>query len=274
MSNQSKENSYKEALKELAANCGECCGICCVALYFTKMDGFPEDKRPGKPCSNLTDDFKCKIHSDLMKHQLKGCMAYDCFGAGQKVTREIYKGLDWREHSDCAGEMFQVFLIVYQLHQMLWYLIEAHKATSKNIQNQLTLLIQENKQMTKMKPAEILGVDVEEYRQRVNSGLKEVCHFLNKGLKQDKKTFNYMGKSFKKQNLDGEDFSMALLIAADLEGCSLRKTNFLGADMRDANLNNTDLSDSLFLTQMQINTARGNSNTIIPESLIKPDTWK
>jgi uncharacterized protein YjbI with pentapeptide repeats len=67
---------------------------------------------------------------------------------------------------------------------------------------------------------------------------------------------------------------MALMIAANLEGCSLRGTNFLGADMRDANIKNTDLSSCVFLTQMQINSAKGNRNTKLPGNLSYPDSWK
>ncbi|MGL6219101.1 MAG: pentapeptide repeat-containing protein, partial [Lacrimispora sphenoides] len=59
-----------------------------------------------------------------------------------------------------------------------------------------------------------------------------------------------------------------------LSGCSLWKTNFLGADLRDANIKNADLSNSIFLTQMQINSAIGNSNTKIPINLTRPATWE
>lgn len=43
-----------------------------------------------------------------------------------------------------------------------------------------------------------------------------------------KKTVDYTSRNFKKAVLDGQDFSMSLLIAANLEGCSLRGANFLG----------------------------------------------
>lgn len=66
---------------------------------------------------------------------------------------------------------------------------------------------------------------------------------------------------------------MSLLIAANLEQANLYGANFLGADMRDANISNTDLSQRLFLTQLQINTAKGNHHTILPSYLHKPETW-
>lgn len=271
-------NRYSKLLKTLTINCEECCGICCTALYFTKMDGFPEDKVAGKPCVNLRDDFKCNIHNKLEEYKLKGCMAYDCFGAGQKVTQEVYGGLDWKKNPKQAKQMFQVFLTVFELHQMLWYLIQAEMNILDSVlQKHIDDLIEENVKMTGLTAEEIIILDLGDYRTQVNQVLKETCNLVHSNTQSssDKKhPVDYMGKSFKKQNLDGKDFSMTLLIAANLEECSLNATNFLGADMRDTNLKNTDLTKSLFLTQMQINTAIGNGNTKLPEYLIRPETWQ
>lgn len=271
-------SSYSKLLETLAINCEECCGICCAALYYTKMDGFPEDKAAGKPCGNLRDDFKCSIHNKLMECKLKGCIAYDCFGAGQKVTQAIYGGLDWKKNLKLAEQMFQVFLTVFELHQMLWYLIQAGMNSSDDVlTNHIDHLIEENVKMTELSAEELFRLDLEPYRSQVNQVLKETCNLVynNTQSSSDKQhSGNYMGKNFKKQNLDGKDFSMTLLIAANLEGCSLNAANFLGADMRDTNLKNTDLTKSLFLTQMQINTAMGNKNTRLPEYLNMPETWQ
>ena len=84
---------------------------------------------------------------------------------------------------------------------------------------------------------------------------------------------DFMGHNFKKSRLNGCDFSSALLIAANLEECDLTGCNFLGADMRDTNIQNADLSESIFLTQGQINAAKGNLNTRIPGHLIRPSEW-
>ncbi len=171
--------------------------------------------------------------------------------------------------------MFQVYLIVYQLHQMLWYLILAGRIIEDNsMKIDINNLIEENGKITQMGPEEIIKLDLEQYRDRVNHILKETCKAVHSEIADNNHSIDCMGKSFKKQNLDGKDFSMTLLIAADFEGCSLNKTNFLGADMRDTNFRNTDLSKSLFLTQMQINTAMGNDNTKLPEYLTMPDTWR
>ncbi|QHI72717.1 pentapeptide repeat-containing protein [Aminipila terrae] len=277
MKNKNLSCSYKELLDTLSIKCEECCGLCCTALYYAKTDGFPEDKAAGNPCMNLQDDFKCGIHEKLTKYNLKGCRSYDCFGAGQKVTQTIYKGMNWRNNPQIANQMYQVYLTVYQYQQMLWYLIQAAEAAPDNRQkDSIDLLVKENIMITRMEPERILASDVEKYRGRVNSVLKEVCKAV---YKTQKKSFpeygtDCMGKNFRNEETRGRDFSMTLLIAANFEGCDLKQTNFLGADMRDVNLKNADLSESLFLTQMQINTALGNKLTKLPEYISRPETWQ
>ncbi len=272
-----KVKTYNKVLKKLSVDCEKCCGLCCVALYFSKSDGFPTDKAAGKPCINLMSDFCCCIHSKLIECKMKGCLAYDCFGAGQMVTQSIYHGSDWKSKSEISGQMFKVFLIVWQLHQMLWYLVEASSLVfDSGIKNDIDALIIENENITKLSPDEILNFDIDKYKSKVNNILRIVSKLIsnpNSTRSSDKKTVDFIGKNLKKQNLDGRDLSMTLLIAANLEGCSLNGTNLLGADLRDANIKNTDLSKSIFLTQGQINSAIGNKNTILPSYLSLPISW-
>ncbi|WP_279006933.1 pentapeptide repeat-containing protein [Thomasclavelia cocleata] len=49
--------------------------------------------------------------------------------------------------------------------------------------------------------------------------------------------------------MSGLDLSMKLLIAANFDSCKFDNTIFLGADTRDANFNDADLTKALFLTQ-------------------------
>lgn len=57
--------------------------------------------------------------------------------------------------------------------------------------------------------------------------------------------------------MSGVDLSMKLLIATNFEGCIFDGTIFLGADTRDTNFSNADLREAVFLTQGQINCAKG-----------------
>ncbi|WP_395018652.1 pentapeptide repeat-containing protein [Robinsoniella peoriensis] len=273
-----KSTQYKELVRSLKIDCRKCSGLCCTALYFSKSEGFPNDKPAGKPCTNLMSDFSCAVHKKLMQYNLKGCMAFDCLGAGQKVTSDIYGGVSWKQRPEAASEIFQVFLAVWQLHQMVWYLAEAAAVIpAEKLAEDIDALITEYKNMTALPSDQILQIDIEEYRTRVNLILKKAGELTANSIAPGKNTVrrsDNMGKNFKKANLDGQDLSMSLLIAANLEGCSLFGTNFLGADMRDTNIRNADLSESLFLTQAQVNAARGNENTKLPKTLCRPKSWK
>jgi uncharacterized protein YjbI with pentapeptide repeats len=84
---------------------------------------------------------------------------------------------------------------------------------------------------------------------------------------------NFPGKDWGGARLDGWDFSMSLLIGSDFSGCRFDGANLLGADLRDANLCGADLSEALFLTQGQINAAKGDASTRLPRSLTRPGGW-
>lgn len=267
------ESKMDDLRADLTIDCDQCSGLCCVALYCTKSDGFPENKGAGIPCRHLMPDFRCQIHSLLSTKGMKGCLAYDCYGAGQWVTQKTYAGNDWKKDPEQASEIFAAFLLVFQLHQMAWYLLEAQDLTiDENLRVTIQELLAENRRMTSLQAAAMPDVDVMAYRERVNQVLKQVSESITPGsLMHAGKDF--IGKNFKKSNLDGRNFTMTMMVAANLEGCSLKGANFLGADLRDANIKNTDLSQSLFLTQMQVNAARGNSKTKLPAFISRPASW-
>lgn len=263
------QNLYTNLLNELSIDCKNCCGLCCVGLYFSKLDGFPCNKKAGIPCSKLNNDFFCSIHSKLAIKKCTGCISYDCLGAGQKTIQNIYHGANWKDSPQIAEQMFLVFAIIYQLSQILWYLVEASSIIfAVNLREEIHKLILENQQLTQLSPENILTLNINDYRSRVNYVLKKTSQLVSNAI-EGKSTFkaskDYALKNFKKQNLDGMDFSMSLMIAANLEGCNLYGTNFLGADLRDANMKNTDLSNCIFLTRGQINAAKINSTTILPD---------
>ncbi|WP_195270104.1 pentapeptide repeat-containing protein [Eubacterium sp. 1001713B170207_170306_E7] len=205
-------------------------------------------------------------------------MAYDCVGAGQKVTQTIYQGKTWQDKGTRANEVYLVFLAVYRLHQMLWYLTEAATLIpAADIRRAVETVIQDLDRLTRQTPEMLLKVNLDECRDRTNQLLKEAWHSVQKTQKvpaRDKKSPDFIGRNFKRASLDGQDFSQSLLIAANLEGCSLKGANLLGADLRDTNLKDADLRDSIFLTQAQINSAKGNERTRLLEFIVRPEQWK
>ncbi len=111
----------------LTPDCERCCGLCCVAPAFSVSTDFAIEKGPGVPCPNLTNGFRCAIHDSLEAEGFSGCVAYDCYGAGQRVTQLTFKGQDWRRTPAIAASMFATFMVMRQLHELLMYLTEALK---------------------------------------------------------------------------------------------------------------------------------------------------
>lgn len=256
-------------------NCEKCSGLCCVALYFAKSDGFPKNKEAGIACKNLQAEYKCKLHSNLFQQGLNGCMAYDCFGAGQYVTRHLKSLPDWRTISkNEADEIFNSYLVVLRVHQTLWYLSQCLILRLPQIEKEhAQALINEGTELIE-KLLEILAVlDTQSFYEKSNEYLKHICEIYQIPNANKIQAKNYMGKNMKQKNLAENDFSMSLLIAANLEQANLYGANFLGTDMRDTNIKNADLSQCLFLTQIQINAAKGNNNTILPSYLNRPESW-
>lgn len=273
MTEKASNGKFADLRGQLRIDCEKCSGLCCVALHYMKADGFPGNKEAGTPCKHLLPNFQCSIHSTLASKNLQGCLTYDCLGAGQKVTQIHCPDSTWRSNPGKANDIFRSFQIVFQLHQMQWYLLEALSLVPNGqLKAEIESLILKNEQMTGKPLNELMHLEIEAYRLAVNQILRQVIGTVVSP--SDKATGgNYLGKNFKRAILDGVDFSMGLMIAANLEGCSLRRASFLGADMRDANIKNTDLSASVFLTQMQINSARGNANTKLPIHLVHPAFW-
>lgn len=255
------EKNNTIALTSLKIECSECLGICCTALCFSKVDGFYEDKQVGQSCSNLDYQHRCKIYQELLLKNSKGCKVYDCFGAGQRVTK-MY--LD----SPVDQEVCQVYLAMYRLYQMLWYLLQAKSYGQKQVEESLQMI----QKIIALSAKELLQVDIDTIIVDTKKVLKKATDALTISDVTKKQTYFQKDLSFK--NLDHKDFSMAIMIACNLEGSSLEKTNFLATDLRDTNIKNTDMSNCLFLTQGQINSAIGNQNTRLPTYLTRPETWQ
>lgn len=279
MINTNEDKNLNRSFEDLKIDCKNCFGFCCVALFFSKSDGFPNDKDAGTPCKNLNNDFSCKIHNSLRDKGLKGCTIYDCFGAGQKVAQITYGGKDWIEDKNLSKEMFEVFLVVRNLHEMLWYLNGAlvYKYTT-SIQDDIVKVIKETDSLTKLSAKDLINLDIDSHRQKVNSLLLKASDLIDKEVSKNNKSkikgFDFIGKDLRKHNLKGADFKGALLIASNLSNTDLSYANFIGSDLRDADLRGANLSESGFITQIQINSAKGNSKTKLPKNINMPSYWE
>ncbi|MEH7749038.1 pentapeptide repeat-containing protein [Neobacillus drentensis] len=260
----------------LRADCINCFGLCCVALPYAKSADFAMNKEAGTPCSNLQADYRFGIHKNLRNEGFRGCVGYECFGAGQKVSQVTYNGNDWRRNPSLAKEMFEIFPIMQQLQEMLCYLYEALSLEeAQPIINELKSSIEETEKLTTLSPQSILELNVPAHRAMVNDLLLRTSELVRAKISTKKhiKKRDFIGANLKGADLRGTNLRGALLIAADLRKADMRVADLIGADLRDADLRGANLTDSLFLTQAQINSAKGDYTTKLPATLRRPDHW-
>lgn len=112
---------------ELAPDCSKCAALCCVLLAFDKSKFFDHNKNAGEKCHNLDACNKCVIHSDLSARGYAGCIRFDCMGAGQRVTQEVFAGRSWRDDPKLIAPMIEAFQKMREVHDLLQLLGEAQK---------------------------------------------------------------------------------------------------------------------------------------------------
>jgi uncharacterized protein YjbI with pentapeptide repeats len=277
MEQESAEAVDPPELRDLRADCGSCFGLCCVALPFARSADFAVDKAAGTACGNLGDDFRCGIHTRLRGEGFNGCTVYDCFGAGQQVSQVTFGGESWRtggrEH---ARRMFDVFPVVRHLHELLWYLTEALTLpAARPVHADLRRALEETRRLTGRTAEELGELDLAAHRQRVNESLLRVSELMRAGAgrRQNRRNADLVGARLKGADLRKANLRGACLIAADLRGADLRGADLIGADLRDTDLTDADLTGAFFLTQPQLNAARGSAGTRLPTSVTRPGHW-
>ncbi|WP_461008548.1 pentapeptide repeat-containing protein [Streptomyces capparidis] len=266
-----------DARAGLRADCSSCFALCCVALPFSASSGFAVDKAAGEPCANLRRDFRCGVHDRLRERGFAGCTVFDCFGAGQRVSQGTFGGRDWRRDPATAHPMFAVFPVVRQLHEMLWYLREALELPrARPVNGELRRAADEVESAAAGGAAELAALDVAALRQDVGELLARVSELVRSGApgrRREHRGADLVGARLRGADLRGAALRGAWLIAADLRGADLRAADLLGADLRDADVRGADLGESLFLTQSQVNAARGDTATRLPAALRRPAHW-
>jgi hypothetical protein len=230
---------------------------------------------------------------------------YDCFGAGQKVSQVSFGGQDWRQDPGIAAQMFEVFPIMRQLHELLWYLAEAlalhqtlnpgvdqardqalHQARdqalepSGQLQVELARAFAETQRLTASTPQALGELDVAGRRDSVNGLLLQTSELVRAAAGhpvrdpgKDRRGADLIGADLRGADLGGANLRGAYLIGANLNGSDLRLADLTGADLRGAELRGADLTGAIFLTQSQLNAARGDATTTLSPPLIHPAQW-
>jgi uncharacterized protein YjbI with pentapeptide repeats len=258
----------------LRADCEHCVGLCCVAPAFSASADFAIDKDAGQACPHLRPDFRCGIHARLRPLGFPGCAVYDCFGAGQKVSQVTFAGQDWRQAPRIAQQMFEVFTIMRQLHELLWYLAEALTLEpARPLHEELGRALDETERLTRARPEALMELDVAAHRDDVNALLVRTSALARAGSRRDLRGGDLIGADLRGADLSGASLRGACLIGADLRRADLRSADLTGADFRGADLAGADLTGSIFLIQSQLEAAKGDHRTQPPPVLTHPAHW-
>lgn len=273
----------------LRADCAQCAGLCCVAPAFSASADFAIDKPAGRPCPNLSQDFRCSIHDRLRQRGFSGCSAYDCFGAGQQVTQVTFGGQDWRGAPQLADQMFAVFGVVRQLHELLWHLGEAQAlAAARPLRAELAAAAAQIENLARGGPGDLLALDLAGHWQQAAGLLSRASALARSGelagaseqapgsgglRGADLAGADLIGRRLRGADLRGASLRGARLIGADLRGADLRVADLAGADLRGTDLRGADITGSLFLAQAQLDAARGDHATRLSPPLTRPASW-
>jgi uncharacterized protein YjbI with pentapeptide repeats len=202
---------------------------------------------------------------------------YDCFGAGQKVSQVTFGGEDWRLGPRTATQMFDVFPVMRDLHELLWYLTEAVALMPTGpLHTELSLALVETRALTGLSASALIELDVAAHRRIVNALLLQTSELVRAPVGQQRNELrgaDLIGAQLAGADLTGANLRGASMIGADLVGADLRMADLTGADLRGADLRAANLSSSIFLIQSQLDSAKGDHRTALPPALTRPGHW-
>lgn len=244
-----------------------------MAPALARSADFAIAKPAGVPCPNLAGNNRCAIHADLRSRGFAGCTAYDCFGAGQRVSA---MGGDWRAGGEQAARLFAAFAAVRTLHELRWYLIDVlERAAARPLHVAAQDALAGVERLAAGSLAELALLDAGAERGAIGGLLRRASERVRAGPPggADRAGADLAGAALRGARLSRADLRGAYLMAADLTGADLREADLLGADLRGTRLAGADLRGALFLTQQQVGGALGDSRTRIPIRLLRPHHW-
>lgn len=175
--------------------------------------------------------------------------------------------------------MFTVFTVMRQLKELLGYLAEALTllaSSSGSLRKDLEHWREETEGLTQAGPDELVTFDAAEHRREAGRLLERVSQVVRAeitGRGPDRAGADLTGADLRGASFHGSSLRGAYLIGADLRGADLRGADLLGADLRAADLRGATLVGGIFLTQPQLDAAKGDASTTIPSSLTCPPHW-
>jgi hypothetical protein len=203
-------------------------------------------------------------------------VAYDCFGAGQLVTRVTFGGADWRTGPHPAEAVFDAFETVRRLQELRWYVRQAEAVAGEGpLAEELAAAGAELASLTRSDADRLAGLDVDALRERVAPLLRRTAELARAAVLRVSGTSAAPGGSGapaaprgkgrgaaagqgkgagprgrgrgrdrsdrRGADLAGRDLLGADLRGVDLRGASLRGALLIAADLRGARLDAADL---------------------------------
>jgi hypothetical protein len=243
---------------------------------FSASTEFAITKPAGQPCPNLRTDSGCAIHSQLRERGFAGCAVYDCFGAGQRVAQETFGGRDWHGSSAVKARMVRVFPVVRALHELLWLLAEARRLPGASpVRPELNRLFTVTDELAGGRPDTLQDLDVGPHRAEVNAVLVRASELARAAVayRPQLRGADLTGRDLNGADLRGANLRGATLIGVNLRGAELGLADLTGADLRGAEVAGARLAETLFLSQAQLDAARGDGATTLPPARHRPPHW-
>ncbi|GAA4883729.1 pentapeptide repeat-containing protein [Actinomycetospora straminea] len=250
-----------------SSDCSACLALCCVGPSFAASADFAVDKPAHTPCRHLRSDHGCAIHDRLRPRGFPGCVAFDCFGAGQQVVQVTFGGSDRR-----VPAMFDALEVLRPLHEVLALLDEA--ARSPAVGDDATALVARVEATVRGDADDLAVVDVGAVRREAGALFDEYVAAVHAGRPgADLRGADLLGADLRRRGLRAARLRGALLVGADLRGVDLDRTELLGADLRGADVRGARLEGALLLTAPQLTATRGDAATTVPAHLARPEHW-
>jgi len=144
------------------------------------------------------------------------------------------------------------------------------------LQHERTLALDDTERLTQLESEEILNVDLAAQRGTINRLLLRTSELVRAevpGPTEDHRGADLMGAKLQGADLREATQREATQRGATQRGATLIAADLRGADLRIAVLIGADLRGSIFLTQSQVNAAKGYHATRLNPSLGRPSHW-
>jgi hypothetical protein len=128
---------------------------------FYSVQGFAFDKPAHTACAHLTAGDRCAIHADRAALGFPSCIGFDCFGAGQRVTQELFGGANWRSSAETAARIFSSYSSCLLLHRLMAACALAERSASPALRAQLRAKREQLDELCRTEDAKLGRLDIE-----------------------------------------------------------------------------------------------------------------